>query len=95
VPVTYHIFPSGDGWRVHSRGFVWDFATGEHAVEFANDMAEQFARATGQPASVRFQEAGGDFHELRAYEGAGSWLPGAQEGAARQATVVPLRRKGH
>ena len=94
MPVTYDIFANDAAWRVHSRGFAWDFSTGQHAVEFAHDMAEQFARASGQAASVRFQEAGGGFHELRAYEGAGSWPHGAQETAAHQATVVPLRRKG-
>jgi hypothetical protein len=94
VPVTYYIFPNGAGWRVHSRGFVWDFASGPQAVEFASDMAEQFARASGQATSVRFQDEGGGFHELRGYEGNVTWLPGAQEGAARQATVVPFRRKG-
>jgi hypothetical protein len=94
VPVTYYIFPNGAGWRVHSRGFVWDFTSGQQAVEFAGDMAEQFARASGQPTSVRFQDEGGGFHELRSYEGVGTWLPGAQDDATRQATVVPFRRKG-
>lgn len=93
MPVTYYIFPNGAGWRVHSRGFVWDFSSDSLAVEFASDMAEQFARASGQSTSVRVQDEGGGFHELRGYETSPPWLPGTHDAATRQATVVPFRRK--
>jgi len=90
VAVTYYIFPHAGGWRVQSRGFEWDFAQGPQAVDFANDMAEQYARASGVATSVRFRDEAGEFHELRAYEAALPWLP-----EPRDATLLPFRRKGH
>jgi hypothetical protein len=99
MAVTYYIFPHAGGWRVQSRGFEWDFAQGQEAVAFANDMAEQFARASGEPTSVRFRDDAGQFHELRAYEAALPWLPPAREAPEapepHQATLLPFRRKGH
>ena len=89
MPITYDIHPNGDAWRVLSRGFVWDFAQGAQAMEFASDMAEQYARASGQATCVRYREPGGELHELRSFDAALPWLP------AREARVLPFRRKGH
>jgi hypothetical protein len=90
VAVTYYIFPHAGGWRVNSRGFEWDFAQGHEAVAFAEDMAEQYALASGKPTSVRYRDDTGDFHELRAYE-ATAWLPPAPD--RHGASVLPYRRK--
>jgi hypothetical protein len=87
--VTFDIFPVGAGWRVQSRGFVWLFAHGVEAVEFASDMAAHYARACGQPTSVRYRDDTSDLHELRRFD-AGPWLP-----PAHAPTVPPFQRKGH
>lgn len=93
MAVTYDILPNGAGWRVHSRGFTWDFDQGPQAVEFANDMAEHYSRNCRQPTSVRFSDDGGaDFHELRAFEVETSW-GAVTHPDVRHATVVPFRRK--
>lgn len=94
MPITYDIFPNGTAWRVHSRGFTWDFAQGPQAVEFARDMAEQFARSSGQATCVRYRDEDGEVHELRSFEGALPWLPPPAE-AQYQAVLLPFRRKGH
>jgi hypothetical protein len=94
VPICYDIFPSGTAWRVVSRGFSWDFAQGAQAVDFANDMAEHFARSSGQGTCVRYRDEAGDVHELNHFEGALPWLPPAAD-PARQAVLLPFRRKGH
>jgi hypothetical protein len=99
VTVAYYIFPHGEGWRVHSRGFTWDFALGAQAVAFASDMAEQYARASGQPTSVRYRDDAGAFHELRAFEATLPWLPPSRQAPetheVRQATLLPFRRKAN
>jgi hypothetical protein len=92
VAVTYSVLAHGAGWRVHSRGFTWYFADGAQAIEFANDMAEQFARALGQPTRVRLQDDGGGFHDLRGFEGAPAWPP-PQARAADHGTVLAFARK--
>jgi hypothetical protein len=89
--VTFDIFPVGAGWRVQSRGFAWGFAQGPQAVEFASDMAEHYARACGQPTTVRYRDDTGDPHELRHFD-VEPWLPPA--GVAPEATL-PFGRKGH
>ena len=91
VPVTYSIVQHGAGWRVYSRGFVWDFSQGAQAVDFANDMAEQFARALGLPTRVCFRDEAGEFHELHDFEIPPAWLSPPPH--ARQGTVVPFRPK--
>ena len=91
APVTYYITPHGAGWRVLSRGFAWDFAQRAPAVDFANDMAEQFALAMGEPTHVCFRDDSGAFHELRGFEGALPWPPPPD--ASHPATVLPFVRK--
>ena len=93
MPVIYSIFPHGAGWRVHSRGFTWDFAQGAQAVEFANDMAEQFARALGQTTSVHFRDEAGEFHELRGFEAPLPWPPPPDARAAGHGAVLAFVRK--
>jgi hypothetical protein len=92
--VTFDIFPVGAAWRVQSRGFVWDFAQDVQAVDFASDMAEHYAHACNQPTNVRFRDDTGDPHELRRFDVA-PWVPPHDGGDARQATLLPFRRKGH
>ena len=61
---------TNDGWRVVSRGFAWEFDNLARAFEFALDMAEQYARASGRTTSVRLQdEANGEVREARAFVG--------------------------
>ena len=90
MPVTYLVYPHGTGWRVHSRGFVWDFAQGAQAVDFANDMAGQFARALGQATRVCFRDDTGEFHEVQGYEAA---LPYPPPPEVRSGSQPPFLRK--
>ena len=96
--VTFYILPNGPAWRVVSRGFVWDFEQAAPAMEFARDMAMQYARASGHATDVRFQDDDGSFHELQAFEAtdAEGHLPFADASTATPATrgtVLRFRRK--
>jgi hypothetical protein len=67
VAVTFYILPNGQNWRVLSRGFAWDFELAAQAMDFANDMAAQYARASNTAITVRWQDDGGEFHEMRVH----------------------------
>ena len=94
--VTFYILPNGPAWRVVSRGFAWDFAQAAPAMEFARDMAKQYARASGHGTDVRFQDTDGSFHELQAFETSDADLhvhvPTA-DARATGGTVLRFRRK--
>jgi hypothetical protein len=69
LPVVYYIVPNGQIWRVQSRGFTWEFPTGQQAAEFAVEMADRYAGASGRTTCVRMQTPDGEFHELRRFAG--------------------------
>jgi hypothetical protein len=69
VQIAYYIVPRGQGWRVHSRGFTWDFDTRQEANAFALEMAEHYACASGRSTCVRLQLPDGGFDELRSFAG--------------------------
>ena len=71
MAVTFYILPNGPAWRVLSRGFAWDFEGAGQAMDFANDMAAQYACASGDAIAVRWQDGDGEFHELRVHPGFG------------------------
>ena len=96
--VTFYILSNGPAWRVVSRGFVWDFDQAAPAMEFARDMAKQYARASGHGTDVRYQDPDGSFRELQAFEpnDADGHLPfvDASSGLpAARSTVLRFRRK--
>jgi hypothetical protein len=66
-------------------------------MEFARDMAQQYARASGFPTDLRFQDADGKFHELHAFAAnpdAGAHAPFADSSApVVRGTVLRFRRK--
>ena len=70
MQVTYYVMRTNEGWRVVSRGFAWEFDTLTRAFEFALDMAEQYAAASGRTTNVRMQdEANGEFRDARTFVG--------------------------
>ena len=82
VEVVYCVVPSPRGWRVHSRGFAWEFGDRPDAVDFARRAAKDFAEGTGHSTSVRVQDGADSFRELDRYAGvtrlAGGLLPRPQ-----------------
>jgi hypothetical protein len=67
--VLFQIVHSDPGWCVQSRGFTWRFASCQDAMQFAVEMAEHYANASGRATEVRMQQADGSSEELRSYGG--------------------------
>ena len=66
--VNIYVVPQATSWRVKASGMVWDIASREDAIAFADAMARKYADATLDAACVRVQEATG-MHVLARYGG--------------------------
>ena len=66
--VYVYVVPDQDGWQVRSRGMVWDLASRQDAVAFADDMARRYASKTCSATCVRVHEDDG-FRVHAHYEG--------------------------
>jgi hypothetical protein len=69
MQVVYYVCRTGQGWSVQSRGFSWSFDSCQDATQFAVEMAERYADASGRTTQVRLQDPDGRFHEIRSYGG--------------------------
>jgi hypothetical protein len=67
--IPYVLVPAGNGWRLEARGFIWYFESRQKAVAFALATAGDYAKATGQPTSVRVEADDGVVQELRRFSG--------------------------
>ena len=66
--VYVYVVPERDGWRVKASGLVWDHASRQAAVDFAESMARRYAAATNGSTCVRVHDDDG-FHLHARYEG--------------------------